>query len=216
VQNKMNIVCGVDEAGRGPVIGALVLCGVAIDEFKVPALVQLGVKDSKLLTPKRREMLYDEILKVIDSHKIIVVEPAEIDEALNSPHLNLNWLEAIKTAMILNELKPHKAIVDCPSNNIAAYSSYLGNLLKEKIDLLLEHNAERYPVVAAASIIAKVTRDRLIEDLKKMYGDFGSGYPSDPKTKTFLEKNHGKYPELFRTTWAPYKKFQQSTLDEFS
>lgn len=212
----MGLVAGVDEAGRGPVIGPLVICGVVVDEFMSQHLAKLGVKDSKLLTPKKREMLYDEILKNIKAYKVIIIEPAEIDETLNSPHLNLNWLEAIKTAMILNELKPPHAIVDCPSNNIPAYATYLGNLLKEKIELQLEHNAERHIPVAAASIIAKVTRDRIIEELKKTYGDFGSGYPADPKTKIFLEKNYDRYPELFRTTWETYRKMEQSKLGEFS
>ncbi len=209
------IVAGADEAGRGPVIGPLVMCGITIDEVDELKLRNIGVKDSKLLTPKKREMLYDEILKVVKDHKIIVVEPKEIDEALNSPHLNLNWLEAIKTAMILNELKPEKAIVDCPSNNIQAYHTYMGGFLKHNMDVQLEHDAERYTPVAAASIIAKVTRDRMIEKMKEKYGNFGSGYPSDPKTKEFLAKNWDKYPEIFRTTWASYKKVAQKTLADY-
>ena len=211
----MSIIAGADEAGRGPVIGPLVMCGITIDEKDVHKLKEIGVKDSKLLTPKKRVALFPLIKEVVKEYKLIIVEPAEIDDALNSPTLNLNWLEAIKTAMILNALKPNKAIVDCPSINIEAYHTYMGQFLKYDMEIQLEHNAERFEPVAAASILAKVTRDNLIEELKKKYGDFGSGYPSDPKTKKFLEENHAKFPEIFRTTWASYKRFSQKTLKDF-
>jgi ribonuclease HII len=191
------------------------MCGITIDEKDIHKLKEIGVKDSKLLTPKKREALFPLIKEVVKEYKLIVVGPAEIDDALNSPTINLNWLEAIKTAIILDILKPNKAIVDCPSNNIKAYQEYLSNLLKNEMELQLEHNAERYEPVAAASILAKVTRDNLIEELKKKYGDFGSGYPSDPKTKIFLEANHAKFPEIFRTSWASYKRFSQKTLKDF-
>jgi len=208
-------LAGCDEAGRGPVIGPLVMCAVQMSDDKMQQLVDIGVKDSKLLTPKKREALAPKIKEIVDAYEVLVVEPEEIDEALRSPHLNLNWLEAIKTAMILNKLQPEKAIVDCPSNNIEAYHTYLGGFLKHEMEIQLEHNAERYPIVAAASIIAKTTRDDLIEQLKKEYGDFGSGYPSDPKTKAFLEKNWDTHKEIFRTTWASYKRFSQKTLADF-
>jgi ribonuclease HII len=211
----MVIVCGVDEAGRGPVIGPLVICGVTIDDKDIHKLECIGVKDSKKVTAKKREVLFPQILEIISTKNIITIYPAEIDDALNSPTLNLNWLEAEKTGLILNILKPQLAIVDCPSNNITAYTQYVEKLLKHKIELQLEHDAERYTIVAAASIVAKVTRDKLIEELKKKYGDFGSGYPSDPKTKKFLEQNHSKYPELFRQSWSSYKKFSQKRLLDF-
>tara|TARA_Y100000310_G_scaffold333369_1_gene410776 strand:+ start:635 stop:1270 length:636 start_codon:yes stop_codon:yes gene_type:complete len=211
----MAIIAGADEAGRGPVIGPMVMCAITIEEEDIPKLEAIGVKDSKKLTPKKRSALVPEIKKIIKDHKLIIVEPAEIDEALNSPHLNLNWLEAIKTAMILNFLKAPKAIVDCPSNNVQAYHSYMGKFLKHEMEIVLEHDAERYLPVAAASIIAKVTRDNLIEEIKKKVGDFGSGYPSDPKTKKFLEENWNKHKEIFRTSWSSYKKIAQPKLTDF-
>tara|TARA_Y100000310_G_C20460912_1_gene705313 strand:+ start:164 stop:805 length:642 start_codon:yes stop_codon:yes gene_type:complete len=212
----MSILAGVDEAGRGPMIGPLVICGATIDDDKVNELIRIGVKDSKYLTPKQREELFPKIKEIVKSYKIIIVEAAEVDDALNSPNLNLNWLEAIKTALILGELDPERAIVDCPSNNIQAYTEYLSNLLKKKIPLKLEHNAERFPIVAAASILAKVTRDNEIEKLKETYGDFGSGYPSDPKTKAYLLKNWKNHPEIFRKTWKSYSKVaNQAKLTDF-
>ncbi len=186
-----------------------------MDEEDIPKLAELGVKDSKLLTPKKREALFEPIKKIVKRYKLIIIEPQEIDDAVNSANLNLNFLEAIKTALILNELKPDKAIVDCPSNNIPAYKEYLQNLLTVKMDLVLEHNAEKHLQVAAASILAKVTRDRIIVELEKKYGQMGSGYPSDPATQSFLKKNAKKYPELFRKSWATYKNLAQSKLQSY-
>lgn len=208
-------LAGIDEAGRGPVIGPLVMCGVVVEEEDIAKLAQLGVKDSKLLTPKKREALFEPIKKIVKAYKLIIIEPQEIDDAVNSASLNLNFLEAIKTALILNELKSDKAIVDCPSNNIAAYKEYLQNLLTVKMELILEHNAEKHLQVAAASILAKVTRDRIILELEKKYGKLGSGYPSDPKTQAFLKKNAKKYPEIFRKSWATYKNLAQQSISDF-
>lgn len=205
-------IAGIDEAGRGPVIGPLVICCAVIETENLQKLEALGVKDSKLLTPKKREQLAKTIPALLHSHEILIIPVEEIDKALNNPSLNLNWLEAIKTAILLNKLHPEKAIIDCPSNNIPAYKKYLEQLLKEPIPIILEHNAERNTIVAAASILAKVTRDAEIEKLKKEHGDFGSGYPSDQKTKVFLQRHWKNKAFLFRKTWASYKNLDQQTL----
>ena len=197
-------ILGVDEAGRGPVIGPLVICGAMIEENEVDKLVKLDVKDSKLLTAKKRSELFPKIKEIVE-YKIIKVEPPEIDEALLSPTLNLNWLEAHKTAEIVNEMKPDLAIIDCPSPNKAAYLDYLKKLINVKCNFMIEHKAERFPIVAAASILAKVTRDNEIEDIKKKYGDIGPGYPANPITQKFLKENWDKHPEIFRKTWVTWK-----------
>ena len=220
----MSLICGIDEAGRGPVLGPLVMCGLLIIDKDEKQLVRLGVKDYKLLTKKKREFLFDKIKDISYKAEIIVINPDEIDHAVNNHDgLNLNKLEAQKTADIINLLKPDKAIVDAPSNNIKSYKQYLFELIKnKKIELVLEHKADlNYPVVSAASILAKVTRDAEIEKIKKKIKiDFGSGYMTDPKTVKFLEKYYEKYPDLFRKSWFPYqnilnKKFQ-SKLEDFS
>lgn len=201
-------ICGIDEAGRGPVIGPLVVAGILIDSDNVDKLKEIGVKDSKLLSKKKREELFDKVIELVDDYHIIEVEPAEIDEALESDTLNLNWLEAIKSAMIINKLQPDKAIVDCPSNNKGAYTEYLMNFVKNKdIEMVVEHGADKnYVEAGAASILAKVVRDNLIDEIKsKLNIDFGSGYPSDPKTKEFLQKQCKVYPDICRKTWASYK-----------
>jgi len=217
----MTTICGIDEAGRGPVIGPMVMCGVVVGESEEHLFKGIGVADSKLLTPAQREELFGKIINIADAKKIIIIPPEDIDKALNSKKSNLNWLEADKTAEIINELKPDKAFIDCPSNNEKAYWKYiLKKLDNKKTKLIVEHGADiNYPVASAASILAKVTRDREIENLKKEFNvHFGSGYPSDPVTARFLEENYNKYP-FFRRTWESWKtiaeKRKQRRLEEF-
>ncbi|MBI2652057.1 ribonuclease HII [Candidatus Woesearchaeota archaeon] len=215
------LICGIDEARRGPVLGCMVMCGALIEEKDLPKLIAVKPRDSKLMTAAEREHMYPKLLPVLKYYKVFILQAEEIDKAVHGHDgLNLNKLEARKSADILNQFEPDKAIIDCPSNNINSYKIYLRKLLKnKKIELILEHNAERYPLVAAASIIAKVTGDREIEKIKKQIGiDFGSGYMTDPKTVEFLKNNFEKYPELFRKSWFPYKdllnqKFQKSLSD---
>jgi len=218
------LICGIDEAGRGPVIGPLVLCGILLKEGDEKKLVKLQVKDSKLLTKIKRESLFEKIKDISYKYEIISIFPEEIDNAVNNHDgLNLNKLEANKTAEIINLLKPDKAIIDAPSNNIKSYKQYLFELINNKnIELILEHKADvNFPIVSAASILAKVTRDFEIEKIKKKIKiDFGSGYMTDPKTTKFLEKYYEEFPDLFRKSWFPYKnilnKKFQSKLEDFS
>lgn len=204
---SVSLTLGIDEAGRGPVLGPLIMAGVVLSKESEKILQDAGVKDSKLLTAEKRSALYGLILAQAYQHKIVILDPASIDAALSSARLNLNWLEAHKAAEIINELSTKNAIVDCPSPNIPAYKLYLLNLLQNKqINLVLEHKAEKHIPVAAASILAKVTRDRIVEELKKQIGiDFGSGYMTDQLTQDFLKHHHDKYPTLFRKQWQSYK-----------
>lgn len=200
--------CGIDEAGRGCVIGPLVIAGVVADEQQEKQLIDMGVKDSKLLTPRQRELMFDKIIGIVTSYKIIIIEPGEIDDAVNGKGmLNLNWLEANKSAEIIDELKPEKAILDCPSNNVRQYTDYVKQKLNVKTQLIAEHKADaNYPIVGAASILAKVTRDEKIQEIKKKHKvEFGSGYMTDPMTQAFLEKFWDKFPEIFRHSWESYR-----------
>lgn len=200
-------ICGIDEAGRGPVIGPLVICGVLADEEQEKELMELGVKDSKLLTPVQRERMFDKIKNIVEAYEVVIVDPAEIDSVVGKgKHMNLNWLEADKSVQIINTLKPNTAILDCPSTNTAKYAEYLKSKIKGRVNLIAEHKADQtYPIVSAASILAKVTRDELIQELKKKYKvEFGSGYPSDPLTQIFLQKYWDKF-DFFRKSWESYK-----------
>lgn len=207
---------GIDEAGRGPVIGPLVMAGVFVEDDS--GLIAMGVKDSKLLSPLKREQLFDKIKEL--PHFIISISPQQVDGALTDPNLNLNKLELITAAKIINELPGKVAMLDAPGSNISAMIEYTQQFINRDIDLKAEHKADlNYPVVGAASILAKVTRDREIEKMKREIGiDFGSGYPSDPKTIKFLKENYDKY-DFFRKSWSSWKKVaeakNQSNLGNF-
>ena len=217
----MTLICGIDEAGRGPVLGPLVICGVVIEEKDSQKLKDIGAKDSKLLTAKQREALVDQIKKIAKAYKLIHIEPAEIEAAVSGEESNLNWLEADKAVELINALKPDEVFMDCPSTNIPKFTEYMVQKFKHKTALRCAHHADRdFPVVSAASILAKVARDAEIEKIKKKIGvNVGSGYPADPVTKAFLEKCWNKYPALFRHSWESYKrevrKIGQEKLDKF-
>ena len=217
------LICGIEEAGRGPVIGPLIMVGLAIEEKDLVKLKELGVKDSKQLTIKQICILKEKILKIPNKHILLKIKPKEIDDAVDGNNsLNLNWLEATKTAELLNQLNPDKTFIDCPSPNIQKYKNYLKRYIKNKeIELIAEHKADvNYPIVSAASIIAKCIREEEVAKIEKLVGQsIGSGYPSNPICQKFLRENHEKYPEFIRHSWESYKRIikekQQSSLKDF-
>ena len=207
-----NLVAGIDEAGRGCVIGPLVVAGVMLRAEVLPILTELGVKDSKLLTPQKRELLYPAILQLTEKHHTIKVLPCEIDKVVASARRlhKLNRLEAQMMAQIIDELKPDEVYVDAADTVEHRFGYHIQECLRIKTRIVSRHYADRiYPVVSAASIIAKVERDREIANLKVEYGDFGSGYLTDEKTMGFLrqlmEKND-EYPSFVRKSWKPAKR----------
>lgn len=220
------MICGIDEAGRGPVIGPLVMAGVVLPKDKIPLLKNLGVKDSKLVPKSKRQKLFDEIIKLADSYCIVEASPKEIDQH-NAVGTNLNQLEAMKAAKIVQKLLPNKVILDSPepANGGKKFGymvrKHLSPELAKSIEIVAEHKADmNYLIVGAASILAKVTRDKRIVEIKKLAGiDFGSGYPSDPLCKKFLEEHfEGNISEHIRKCWGPYieekeKREQRSVFD---
>src|SRR3989339_556875 len=169
------ILLGLDEAGRGPVLGPLVMAAVTVDTEGEKKLKWLGVKDSKLLSSEVREELFERIREIILDFRVEVIEPDAIDLSLSEENTNLNWLEADTAARMVVELDPDTAIVDCPSVNIEAYKDYFTSRLSagvaSKVKLLMEHKADlNHVIVGAASIIAKVIRDRYIDHLKAEVG----------------------------------------------
>jgi ribonuclease HII len=197
------------------------MVGVLIEEKKEDELRGIGVKDSKQLTSANREALVKGIKSTIKDYKLIQVLPKEIDAHVLSDDSNLNNLELLKTADIINSLKPDVAYVDSPSNNLEAYTSALKAQLKHDVKLVCAHKADSiYISVGAASILAKVKRDEEIEKLKQKIGmQFGSGYPADPITSAFLKKYYNKFPEIFRKSWVSYTRVvdakKQGSLKEF-
>lgn len=199
----------------------MVLSGILVNEEDIESLKSIGVKDSKKLTPKKRAYLFNKIIKIVKKYEIVKVFPDEIDEKLNHG-INLNDIEGIKSAQIINELKPEKVIIDCPSTNIKAWRNYVLELLNDKkVELVVEHHADvNHIPCAAASILSKVTRDQEIEKIKKKIGvNFGSGYSSDERTQKFLKENIEKYPEILRKSWSTYSDHKgtksQKSLGDF-
>ncbi len=211
----VELVLGVDDAGRGPVIGPMILCGCIVDKKHDKELRNIGVKDSKLVTPSRREFLEKKIKELAQSYELIVCSPEEID-ITNSEGLKLNEFEAEHFAQIINKLNKGderlKVVVDCPSPTIKKWEDYLKKRVNNlsNLEVSAEHKADKNHIaVSCASILAKCERERQMDKIKEKFGsEVGSGYPSDPLTIRFLEKNAKKYQNegIFRRSWITYKK----------
>src|SRR3989344_4700082 len=123
------VIVGVDEAGRGPVLGPLVMVALAVKEENLKKLEWLGVKDSKQLSSQVREELFERIHELVHDFRIEVIEPDAIDLSLKEANTNLNWLEAETAARMVSELDPDTIIIDCPSPNIPAYTAFISQRL---------------------------------------------------------------------------------------
>jgi ribonuclease HII len=200
----MVYIAGVDEAGRGPLIGDLFMVMIVLDEEQEKFLKNLGVKDSKKLSKSKREELFKFIISSAETLIVSRLTPGDIDRE------NLNYLELKTLCKILtkgfNIARIDKVYIDAFADPIKI-SNFLRQCSK-RIDLgkiVAIYKADNmYTVVGAASIVAKVLRDRHIEILKKMYGDFGSGYPSDRSTIEWLKSYYQKYralPPIIRKSW---------------
>ena len=205
-------IAGVDEAGRGCFIGPLVVAGVSFSHEKIPLLVDLGVKDSKKLSAKKREELAPLIEDLASDVRYFELQPRSIDIVVTrSVRLKrLNYLEAVAMANVIRELTPEEAYVDASDVDDERYGETILGLLRAKPRLICEHKADfNYPVCSAASILAKVQRDSIVAALRGEYGDFNSGYPSDWKAIEWLEdwyREHGSWPPIVRQSWEPVKR----------
>jgi ribonuclease HII len=201
-------IIGIDEAGRGPVIGPLVVGGVAVEEEKLEKLERLQLKDSKRLTSGRRKVMARRINKIAECHTIHI-QAMDIDN-LRAKNINLNEIEKIAIKKVIGMSNPDIAYIDCLDVKPQRFCNEM-ELFRNGLKVIAEHKAEdKYPIVAAASIIAKVERDMEIEKLKKEYKDIGSGYPSDPKTIAFLKRfSYENLPDFVRKSWATVKKNQK-------
>ncbi|MCK9596004.1 ribonuclease HII [Candidatus Pacearchaeota archaeon] len=208
------LILGIDDAGRGPVIGPMVLAGCLIDEKTEKEFRKLGVKDSKQLTPKRREFLAEKIKESAETFEITLAHPEEID-GTNKNGINLNALEAIKMAEVINKINKGyskiKVIIDCPSVSIDKWKDFLKTKINNlsNLDIICEHKADKnYIAVSAASILAKHIREKEMDKLKEQYGsEIGSGYCSDPSTSKFLQLHSQSHKDkgIFRKTWSTWK-----------
>ncbi len=205
-------ISGVDDAGRGPVIGPLIIAGVLIEEEKLGKLIEIGVKDSKRLTPRQRVIMAEKIKNIALDYAIEEVYPKEIDEVVlkASKYRKLNYLEAEVMSKVINRLKPDIVYVDASDINEERFKENIVRALTIDVEVISKHHADTiYPVCSAASILAKVRRDEIINELKREYGDFGSGYTIDPKTVQFITnwvKEYGQVPDIVRKSWKPVRK----------
>jgi ribonuclease HII len=195
---------GIDEAGRGSLLGPMIVAGVVLDDKAVNSLKVAGVKDSKKLSRGKREKLFNIILQQAAAISIISVEPKDIDrENLNI----LTYNAIIKIISMLLPLNPDKVSIDRVGDE-KIVEDFLRNL---NLSYEIIPNADEYLIeVSAASIIAKVVRDWIMDELRSIYGDFGSGYPSDERTiKWILEiykSNMENPPPIIRRTWKILKR----------
>jgi len=213
-------IAGVDDAGRGSIIGPLVIAGVLLDDKDLHKLMDLGVKDSKLLSPRRREQLAAEIKGVALKYHIEMLSPAEIDKVVETGRKlhKLNRLEAQTMAKVITILKPDVAYVDASDVLADRFKQHIAENLSFKVQIISEHKADAtYPIVSAASILAKVERDKAISELREKHGNIGCGYPTDPNTIKFLEgwvRKFGAYPDFVRRSWRPAKRLKAKAETE--
>ena len=208
---KFVLICGVDDAGRGSMLGPLVIAGISIDKSKLRKLSALGVKDSKKLSPKSREDLYKKIISLVDNYHIAKIPPRSIDSSVKKH--NLNQLEAKYMAKVISKLDPDTSFVDSCDVKPQRFGKEISKLSGNKKIRSYHHADSRFVVVSAASIIAKVTRDKAIARLKKTH-DLGSGYPSDKKTVEFVKNyyhNQKIMPNFVRKSWKPTQKIIEKT-----
>ena len=200
------MICGADEAGRGPVFGALVVAGVLVENDA--ELIRIGARDSKQLTPNRREVLAKQIKDIVVKYEIMIIPASDIDDLRKV--MTLNELEVSVFSKVIEKLKPDICYVDAADVNETRFGKDILSMLPWKPTMISKHKADQtYPVVGAASILAKTTRDehvrQIAQDLeKKINLPLGSGYPADPITKKFLKTwvdTYGELPPHTRHSW---------------
>lgn len=229
-------MCGADEAGRGAILGPLVVSVVAVKNSSVRRLTEIGVRDSKLLSDKKRRQLYDEIVSIASDVKVKCIMPIEINDAMASS-ISINELEAKNFSELFDSIDGEVNVVYLDSPDViperfgirfGMYSTKRTRVVGVKSDtekgvkytrIISEHKADaRYPVVSAASIIAKVTRDTEICKLeKKLKIKIGSGYPSDDLTIGVIRDNlrNDVLSGHIRERWSTIERIKQTSLLEF-
>ncbi|PKL62463.1 MAG: ribonuclease HII [Methanomicrobiales archaeon HGW-Methanomicrobiales-2] len=205
----------MDEAGKGSVLGPMVVAAVGCRATE--DLAALPIRDSKVLRPKQREALYQILLRDF-SIAIVTIDAAGIDDARS--RMTMNTCVAELHAEALTGLRPEYAYVDACDVNAERYGRTVAAYLDFPCEIVAEHRADaRHKIVGAASVVAKVTRDRAIQELSQQYGKIGSGYPSDPTTIEFLRgyiRDQGEPPLCARRSWKTVTNLYQTTMQDFS
>lgn len=201
----------MDEAGRGPVLGPLVIAAVMVEDQAV--LREIGVRDSKKLSPVRRKEL-DLQIRANARVDVEIIDAASIDARGEG---SLNDLELDHFALLINRLRPNEVFVDACDPSESVFNEKLSRRLEIEPVLTCRHRADDiFPCVSAASIVAKVLRDAMVEEIGKKLGEeVGSGYPADPVTRALLKrwiKEKGDFPPYTRKSWKTCQEIKSETL----
>lgn len=200
-------ILGIDEAGRGSVLGPLVIGGVLLKRKQLKFLTRMGVKDSKRLSAKKRTVLSRKIKK-ISQYTTTVIPANEIDQ-LRLNGTNLNQIETNAMINIIKKHTPDLCCIDCIDINEKRFHDKIQQI-NNNMEVITEHKADdTYTIVAAASILAKVERDKQMAILRNEYGKIGSGYPSDKSTTNYLKSLNNNYPPFVRQTWNTVKNLKK-------
>lgn len=226
ITRRNKLIAGVDEAGRGSVIGPLVVAGIGIKESKLQLIRGLKLRDSKTLSRTSRRQLFSKIVGVADYICVCVLSTNEIDESVRLK--GLNKLEAEAMAAVISDIQPDNVYVDCCDVKPLRYTSLLETYITSNrvYKLYSFHHADALnAVVSAASIVAKVIRDSEIYEIRKTHSKIGSGYPSDRLTINFIREwvlRYGEAPNFVRKSWRPVKlilkestRISQDQIDQF-
>ena len=218
------MICGCDEAGRGPVFGPLVIAGALFEDDS--ELIKHKVRDSKKITPKRREYLAEIIKKIAVNYEILAISASDIDDMRKV--MTLNEIEVNAFSKVIDKLRPDICYVDAADVNEKRFGKNILSRLSLKPKMISKHKADdTYPIVGAASILAKTARDGIVRKIsadleKKLNLSLGSGYPADPITKKFLKtwvETYGELPPHVRHSWKTAQKLMKErkmkTLDDY-
>ncbi|SDJ35257.1 RNase HII [Halovenus aranensis] len=208
---------GVDEAGKGPVLGSMFVAAVRAEPDVIPA----AVDDSKRLAPARREELADQLREQVDAVSVVEIPVERIDD----PETDMNQLTVDGHAKALDELAQggDHCYLDAGDTNAVRFERRVQTSIGADADVRAEHGAdETYPIVGAASIIAKSARETHVDGLASEYGAVGSGYPGDETTRTFLRDyvhERGSLPACARESWQTSRDIMcerdQAALTDF-
>ena len=199
------MIVGCDEAGRGPLIGPLVIACVGFRTDVLKTLEELGVKDSKQLTPNKRSELFPQILESAEASAVNFIPPEVLDR-YNLNSLTYQALESMVSG--LASLSAVESVFIDKVGDSSPLVTYFRYWLGVKEVVIEEKADSKYVVVGAASIVAKVLRDSIVERLKASYGDFGSGYPTDERTRIWVVEYYrlnGYLPPIVRKSWKSLK-----------
>ena len=242
------MIIGIDEAGRGPILGPMVIAAVAVEDDAY--LREIGIRDSKSYTPDSRERTFS-LLEENTIYSVEIIRAEEIDTKRKVMTLNDIEVQAFGHALgkLYHKFSPRfgdifEMMLDsityldsCDVNEKRFAVNVADTLIKasgiengardgkEMISRIVSrHKADaKYPVVSAASVVAKTFREKEVRKIKEELGaDFGSGYPSDTRTRTYLEdyyREHRDFPPHTRLSWDTVngikKKVSATTLRDF-